>query len=144
VISGVYAKKGPREVASSFAEGVNQVIFGPTAPSLYPLKFAATGFLRIRSEVLREMVSRLNLPLCNTVWGRGFWPFFLPLIVPQGEGRFHYLGEDWSFSYRLKEIGVTPMADTSFRLWHYGPYGYSWEDAGTEHPRYQSFSLNIC
>jgi hypothetical protein len=143
VISGVYAKKGPREVASSFAEDVKQVIFGPTAPGLYPLKFAATGFLRIRSEVLREMVSRLDLPLCNTVWGRGFWPFFLPMVVSQGDGRFHYLGEDWSFSYRLKQIGVTPMADTSFRLWHYGPYGYSWEEAGTEHPRYQSFSLSI-
>src|SRR5690348_15243644 len=37
VIAGIYAKKGPRETASSFAEGVKQVVFGPEAPGLYPL-----------------------------------------------------------------------------------------------------------
>jgi hypothetical protein len=143
VISGVYAKKGPREVASSFADGVKQIVFGPEAPGLYPLRYAATGFLRIRAEVLRLMIERLKLPLCNTHWGRGFWPFFYPLIVPQGEGKFHYLGEDWSFSYRLEKVGVTPMADTSFRLYHYGPYGYSWEEAGGDHPRFRTYNLAI-
>ena len=143
VVSGVYAKKGPREVASSFAEGVTKIVFGPEAPGLYPLRYAATGFLRVRAEVLRQMIERLKLPLCNTHWGRGIWPFFQPIIVPQGEGKFHYLGEDWSFSYRLNQIGVTPLADTSFRLYHWGPYGFSWEEAGTEHSRYQTYTLNL-
>lgn len=143
VVSGIYAKKGPREVASSFAEGVKKVVFGPEAPGLYPLRYAATGFLRVRAEVLRHMIERLKLPLCNTHWGRGVWPFFQPLIVPQGEGKFHYLGEDWAFSQRLNMIGVTPLADTSFRLYHWGPYGFSWEEAGTEHPRYQTYTLNL-
>jgi hypothetical protein len=136
VVAGVYAKKGPREVTSIFAEGTKCVLFGPDAKELYPLKYAATGFLRVRSEVLRLMIEKLRLPLCNTLWNRGMWPFFLSMIVPQGEGKFHYLGEDWSFSYRLSQIGVTPMADTSFRLSHYGPYPYSWEDVSDQaaHP----------
>jgi hypothetical protein len=143
VVAGVYAKKGPREMTSIFADGTKNVLFGPEAKELYPLKYAATGFLRIRAEVLRLMIEKLRLPLCNTVWNRGMWPFFLSMIVPQGEGKFHYLGEDWSFSYRLSQVGVTPLADTSFRLSHYGPYPYSWEDVGAEQPRYQTYNLGF-
>lgn len=143
VLSGVYAKKGPREVASSFAEGIKKVVFGPEAPGLYPLRYAATGFLRVRADVLRHMIERLKLPLCNTHWGRGIWPFFQPMVVPQGEGKFHYLGEDWAFSQRLNMIGIVPLADTSFRLCHWGPYGFTWEDAGEDHRRYQTYTLNL-
>ncbi len=28
--------------------------------------FAATGFLRIKAAVLRPMIAKLDLPLCNT------------------------------------------------------------------------------
>jgi hypothetical protein len=143
VVSGVYAKKGPREVASVFVEGTTNILFGPEAPGLYPLRYAATGFLRIRAEVLRLMIERLQLPLCNTVWGRGVWPFFMPLIVREKDNHYHYLGEDWAFSHRLNAIGVRPMADTSIRLYHYGPYGYSWEDVGSERSRFQSYNLSF-
>ncbi len=143
VISGVYAKKGPREVASSFHEGIKTILFGPEAPGLYPLKYAATGFLRIRAEVLWTMIERLKLPRCNTQWGPGIWPFFLSTIVQHPDGQYHYLGEDWSFSHRLSQIGVVPMADTSIRLYHYGPYGYSWEEVGTDRPRYRTYNLTL-
>ena len=142
VIAGVYAKKGRREFASIFTDGVDEVVFGASAFGLYPLKYAATGFLRVKATVLRRLIAELNLPHCNTHWGRGKWPFFQPLVVPQGSGEEHYLGEDWAFSHRLGQIGVTPMADTSIRLWHYGRYGYGWEDAGTEARRYQTFTWN--
>ncbi len=143
VVSGVYARKGVPELASVFAEGVREVLFGPEAPGLYPLKYAATGFLRMRAGVLRQMIADLQLPLCNTQWGRGFWPFFLPLVVPQGPGKWHYLTEDWAFSYRLAQMGVTPLADTSFRLWHWGRYGFSWEDAGGAVNRFRSFNYSF-
>jgi hypothetical protein len=143
VVSGVYAKKGVRALASEFAPGVKEVLFGPDAAGLYPLRYAATGFLRIRADVLRRMIEVLKLPLCNTLWGRGVWPFFLPLIVPQGPGKLHYLGEDWAFSYRLNQIGVTPLADTSIRLWHWGRYSYSWEDAGGPINRFRSYSYRF-
>jgi hypothetical protein len=143
VVSGVYAKKGPRELASTFAEGTKNIMFGPDAPGLYPLRYAATGFLRIRAEALRRMIELLKLPLCNTQWGRGVWPFFLPFILPQEGGKFHYLGEDWSFSHRLLQIGITAMADTTIRLDHYGPYAFSWEDVGAEKQRFRTYNLSL-
>lgn len=139
VVSGVYAKKGRREMASRFADGVGEIRFGAEAPGPYPLKYAATGFLRIRAPVLRRMVDVLGLPLCNTKWGRGAWPFFQPIWVPDGDGGFHYLGEDWAFSHRLSQVGVTPLAISSIRLWHYGQYPYGWEDAGEDRARFPSY-----
>ena len=139
VVAGIYAKKSRRDLASQFADDVAEAIFGAGAPGLYPLKYAAAGFLRIRTEALRRMIERLDLPLCNQKWGRGNWPFFQPMIVEdEGNGR-HYLGEDWAFSHRLRQAGITPMADTSIRLWHYGHHPFGWEDAGTERPRYETF-----
>jgi hypothetical protein len=143
VISGVYAKKGMREMASAFGEGVKEVLFGPDVEAPYPLKYAATGFLRVKANVLRRMIAELKLPLCNTAWGRGLWPFFQPLVAPQEGDRYHYLGEDWAFSYRLRQIGITPLADTSIRLWHWGRYGYSWEEAGSSATRYRSYSYRL-
>jgi hypothetical protein len=139
VLVGVYAKKGRRAVASIFAEGIEEVAFGVGAPGLYPLKYAATGFLRIRAEVLRRMIGELELPICNTSWDRGLWPFFQPMTISLTSGGCHYLGEDWAFSHRLSQIGVTPLADTSIRLWHYGRHGFGWEDAGADHQRYASY-----
>ncbi len=128
VISGVYAIKGARRFASIFE--TNEVMFGKKAPDSYPLVYAATGFLRFTSDTLRKMIKDLDLPLCNTQWGKGIWPFFLPMVIPQGEG-FRYLGEDWAFSHRLRQIGVTPLADTKIRLFHWqGNQSYSWEEAG--------------
>ena len=45
VVAGVYAKKGIRALASCFADGVGELVFGPAAQGLYPLKYAAAGFL---------------------------------------------------------------------------------------------------
>jgi hypothetical protein len=143
VVGGVYAKKKQRELASEFAEGVKTILFGPDAVGPYPLKYAATGFLRVRAGVLRRMIAELRLPRCNTHWGRGVWPFFMPMIVPHGKDKVHYLAEDWAFSYRLAQIGITPLADTSVRLWHWGRYGFSWEDAGSDVKRYRSYSYEL-
>jgi len=143
VISGVYAKKGMREMASVFGDGITEVLFGPDVEAPYPLLYAATGFLRIQASVLRRMIAELKLPLCNTRWGRGLWPFFQPLVVPQEADMFHYLGEDWAFSYRLRQIGITPLADTTIRLWHWGRYGYTWEEAGSSAERYRTYCYRL-
>lgn len=111
VIAGIYAKKGVKGSTSIFLNKDT-------------LRFAATGFLRIHTSVLREMIEKLKLPLCNTQWGKGVWPFFQPTIIPHGNG-YHYLAEDWAFSYRLHLIGVTPIADTSVKLVHWGRFGYT-------------------
>jgi hypothetical protein len=143
VVTAVYAKKGQREMASLFAQHIKQVQLGAHARGLYPLRFAAAGFLRMRAGVLRRMIDDLKLPLCNTHWGEGVWPFFQPMIVPHPEQGLHYLGEDWAFSHRLAEIGVTPLADTSIRLWHWGRYGFSWEDAGQDVSRFENYTYTL-
>lgn len=130
VISGVYAIKGVRRFASVF-DGVEEVVFGKKAPDSYPLVYAAGGFLRFTADVLRRMIDHFKFPLCDLKWGRGLWPFFLPIVTDDG----HYLGEDWAFSYRLREMGVKVLADTSIRLYHWdGPRAYSWEEAGGSPP----------
>ncbi len=143
VVCGVYAKKGRRQVTSVFADGVEEVVFGARSFGLYPLKYAATGFLRIRATALRRMIEELGLPLCNTGWGRGEWPFFRPTVVPTDQGGHHYLGEDWAFSHRLARIGLTPMADTSIRLWHYGRHPFGWEEAGIDPQRHPTFTYRL-
>ncbi len=126
VVSGVYAIKGVRRFASVF-DGVEEVIFGQGAPNSYPLVYAAGGFTRFTANVLRRMIRHFDWPLCDLTWGRGFWPFFLPLVTNDAK----YLGEDWAFSHRLRQMGVTPLADTSIRLYHWdGDRAYSWEEAG--------------
>jgi glycosyltransferase involved in cell wall biosynthesis len=143
VVAGIYAKKNRRDLASRFAEEVAEVVLGVGAPGLYPLKYAAAGFLRIRCEALRLMVERLCLPLCNKKWGRGCWPFFQPMIIADEADGQHYLGEDWAFSHRLRLAGITPMGDTSIRLWHYGHYPFGWEEAGTDRARYETYLYRI-
>jgi hypothetical protein len=104
--------------------------------------YAPTGFLRIRAEVLWQMIEELKLPECH--WGRikGIYPFFLPLCVPDGRGGTRYLTEDYSFSHRLSQIGITPMADTTIKLFHYKKYGYSYEDLSSR-PSIANYTVEI-
>ncbi len=142
VIAGIYVHNKGNDIAGTFAKGVDKVVFGPDAPGLYPLLYAPTGFLRIRAEVLRRMIDELKLPECH--WGsvKGIYPFFLPLCVPDGRGATRYLTEDYSFSHRLAQIGITPLADTTIKLFHYKKYGYNYEDLNPK-PRFTNYTLEI-
>lgn len=128
VAAGIYMKKNAKDYSGAFAAGVDRVVFGPAAPGPYPMLYASAGFLRLRAEVLHRMVRQLEMPLCH--WGpvKDIYPFFLPLCVPDGRGGTRYLTEDYSFSHRLGQIGVVPVADTTIKLYHFGRYGFSFED----------------
>ena len=142
VVAGIYVHNKGRDFAGTFAQGVTKVVFGPAAPGLYPMLYAPTGFLRIRAEVLRRMIDELGLPRCH--WGsiKGIYPFFLPLCVPDGRGGTRYLTEDYSFSHRLSQIGVTPLADTTIKLFHYKKYGFSYDDLNPR-PPIANYTVNI-
>ena len=140
VVAGVYAKKNERDLACIFAEGTKSVVFGTPLRGLTCSSMRRRAFFCVHAAVLRRMIQDLRLPLCNTNWGRGLWPFFMPLIVDVPEGGLHYLAEDWAFCHRLRQIGVNPLADTFVRLFHRGSYGFGWEDAGSEVYRYRSYN----
>jgi hypothetical protein len=54
-----------------------------------------------------------------------------------------YLPEDYAFCERARRCGYKIMADTTIRLWHHGSYGYTWEDAGKDKERYETFYFNV-
>jgi hypothetical protein len=134
VVAGIYVHNKGMDFAGTFARGVDRVVFGPDAPGPYPMLYAPTGFLKIRAEVLTEMIRQLELPECH--WGsiKGIYPFFLPLCVADGRGGTRYLTEDYSFSHRLSQIGITPLADTSIRLAHFKKYGFTYDDLRPRSP----------
>jgi hypothetical protein len=142
VVAAVYMKKGVKDFSGVFAKGITKVVFGRDAPGLYPMLYASGGFLRIRRDVLERMIAELGLPECHFGATKRIYPFFLPLAVPDGRGRMRYLTEDYSFSHRLHQIGVTPMADTTIKLTHFGRYGYTYEDLAPR-PTFDNYTLDI-
>ena len=54
-----------------------------------------------------------------------------------------YLAEDFAFSERARQCGFKIYADTRIRLYHFGDYGFSWEDAGESTTRYESYRFRI-
>jgi hypothetical protein len=142
VVAGIYMKKDGRDFSGTFAAGVHRVVFGPAAPGLYPMLYASAGFLRIRADVLQQMIHKLTLPECHFGSIKGIYPFFLPICVPDGRGGTRYLTEDYSFSHRLGQIGIIPMADTTIRLYHYGKYGFNYEDLNPRQ-KFDNYTVEI-
>ena len=103
---------------------------------------AATGFLLTRAHVYRDIQAFHDLPACNTQFGNPLVPYFLPLIVDDGQGPW-YLGEDFAFCHRARAAGHSIMADTRLRLWHIGKCRYGWEDAGSDRSRFASYRFDV-
>lgn len=141
ISSAIYPKKGPRELACHVLPGTKELAFGKDG-GLVEILYANGGFLHIRREVYEKVRDQLSLPICNGRFGGPFWPWFHPVLKPDGEGVW-YLNEDWSFCERARQVGYRVYADTTIRLTHYGTYGYSWEDAGISQRRFDSFRLRL-
>src|SRR5262249_15847892 len=141
LVCGIYPKKGVRALASHLLPDTRKVVFGEGG-GLFEIAYAATGFLLTRREVYDTIRERLELPTCNVRFWRPPLPYFLPLIVPDGEGHW-YLGEDFAFCERAKRAGFKIVADSRIRLRHMGRYGYSWEDAGSDLPRFAQYNFHV-
>jgi hypothetical protein len=141
LVSGVYAQKGRRALASHVIPGTPKMVFGQGGGPTEIL-YAATGFLLVRREVYLKVQNRLGLPVANERFGSPTIPFFQPMMYPIEDG-YWYLAEDYAFSERVRSVGYKVVADTSIRLWHLGGYQYGWEDAGTDRERTGSFTLNF-
>ena len=73
-------------------------------------------------------------------WGsiKGIDPFFLP----DGRGGTRYLTEDFSSSHRLSQIGITPLASTSIKLFQLKKYGFNYEDLNPR-PKDTNYTVEI-
>jgi hypothetical protein len=141
VTCGLYPKKGERALSSQLLPGTDRIVFGQGG-GLVEIRYAAAGFLHTRRDVYLEIQRRESLPVCHRRLGQPTLPFFLPMIVPEGDDH-RYLGEDFAFSERLRRCGFRIVADTTIRLQHIGIYGYSWEDLGGSLPRSASYELSF-
>jgi hypothetical protein len=139
MVSAAYPKKATS--AFSFHSYRPKIRFGDGG-GLIEVYYATTGFLLTRREVYETVRDKCALPLCNQAWEIPFVPYFLPQIIPYGEGHW-YLAEDYAFCHRAKTCGYTPYMDTSIRLWHVGRYAYSWEDATGDRQRFKRFDVTI-
>lgn len=139
IACGIYPKKGQRSLACHVEPGTREIVFGEKG-GLVPLRYAATGFLHTRRAVYERIAAALALPRCNARFGKAFYPWFQPLVIPD-EGGHWYLGEDYAFCERARQAGFSIVADTTIRLRHVGRYAYTWEDAGGDPPRYASYRL---
>ncbi len=139
MVCGIYPKKGARQLACHLLPDTKQVLFGEGG-GLMEIKYAAAGFLFTHRSVYETIFEHENLPICNTQFDRPTVPYFLPMIEPDGENHW-YLGEDYAFCERAHRSGFRIMADSSIRLNHIGGRDYSWEDAGTDFPRYSTYNF---
>lgn len=93
--------------------------------------YLSTGFMAVSRRVFLRL--KQDLPLCHRGWNdRGqdtsFWPFYLPMVIPNEVEGNYYLSEDWAFCHRAKEAGFRTWLDPSIRLGHVGTYVYQLED----------------
>ena len=142
IACGIYPKKGRRELACHVLPGTTSLKFGIHEDGLVEVLYVGTGFLHIRREVFDVIQRDLSLPICDEQFGAPNVPFFMPMVVNTQKGDW-YLGEDYAFCERARRCGFKVMADTRIRLRHVGKYGYTWEDVGSELPRYGSYRLEL-
>jgi hypothetical protein len=141
IVCGVYARKGLRALACHVLPGTTRLVFGVEG-GLTEVLYSGMGFMLVQRHVFLELQERLRLPVCNQRFACRSIPFFQPMIIPDGENHW-YLPEDYAFCERARQCGYPIMADTTIRLWHHGGYGFSWEDAGKDKERYETFYFNL-
>jgi hypothetical protein len=155
IVAGLYPQPAARSLACELLPGTENVLFGEDG-GLVEIKYAAAGFLHVRREAYEKIRDQLKLPLCNTRFGRGIWPFFQSCwFEEEGSGfgvqgsesgnnvRHRYLTEDFAFCHRAREVGLKIMVDTTIRLWRVGTYGYGWEDAGSDAERFDTYQYHV-
>jgi hypothetical protein len=141
IVCGIYPKKNSRALSCHLLPDTRTVRFG-THGGLLEIRYAATGFLLTRREVYDGIARHEQLPVCNQRFSTPVVPYFLPLLIPDGDGTW-YLGEDFAFCERARRSGFTILADTRIKLGHVGSYRYSWEDAGASRERYADYEFTV-
>lgn len=80
LVAGIYPQPRGRSLACHLLPDVKTVVLGKEG-GLTEIKYAAAGFLHVRRAVYEAIRETQELPLCNTRFGRGVWPFFQSIAV---------------------------------------------------------------
>jgi hypothetical protein len=141
-VCGIYAKRGPAELACHAKPGTTELVFGETG-GLVELSHVGMGFCLIRREVFDDVATKHALAVCGKRTKGPFVPYFLPMIAPHADDPDDnwYLAEDYAFCERARTAGHPVFADTRIRLFHIGRYGYTWEDATGPRERYDNVKM---
>lgn len=117
-VSAPYSVKGWPVLTTQFKD--KTINLGETG-GLYEVNYVATGFMYTHRSVYEKMAKELNMEKVK-IWGGQYnvYPYFFPILI-DGE----YLGEDFAFCHRLKQIGIKLYSDTTVRLSHIGKHAYS-------------------
>jgi hypothetical protein len=141
IVCGIYPRKGRRELACNLLPDTPKILFGEGG-DLLEIRYAAMGFCYTQRVVYETMIVHEQLPICNKQFDRITVPYFLPMLLPDGDEHW-YMNSEYSFCERARRSGFRIMADTRIRLGHIGRYSYHWEEAGTDRPRYATYEFNI-
>jgi hypothetical protein len=137
LVGGLFAKRGIANFGCRFLPGTVELTLGEGgAPA--EVRYLGTAFLLAHRRVYEDIARLFDLPLCNAGSDAPAVPYFLPMVIRDPELGFWYLSEAWSFCERARQAGHKVMVDTAIRLWHYGRYGYGWEDVGAPRQRVPS------
>lgn len=79
------------------------------------IQYVSTGFMGITRKALKQIKSKLNLPLLN----KGEWcecyPFFEAKACPEEKS---YLSEDWEFCNKVRQAGLKAYIHTGILVGH--------------------------
>jgi len=145
IVGGLYAKKGPQAFAAYFEPGTDELRLGTAAHDLLRVRYLGLGFLYTERRVYDDIQRTFSLPACDTRFGAGIVPYFLPMVVRDAEqaSGYWYLGEDYAFCERAREAGYEIVVDLAIRLGHVGAYRYGWEDAVQRLPRVDGLTVKL-
>ncbi|MBI1348010.1 hypothetical protein GC163_17190 [bacterium] len=134
---GILPIAGQRSLALQILPETAEIVLGK-AGGLIELQGLSTAFLHVRREVYDRMAEQLSLPACVLPTARPLTPYFLPLI--QEERDIHrYLNDEFAFCQRARSCGFAIVADTTLRLTLLAEADYSWEEAGSDKRRFETY-----
>jgi hypothetical protein len=127
LVGGLYAKRGKREFGCRFLPDTGEITLGQGGGP-FEVRYIGTAFLLTHRRVYEDVARTFALPVCNAKFNVPTVPYFLPMVLRDPALDHWYLSEDWSFCERARQAGHKVMVDSGIRLWHFGRYGYGWED----------------
>src|SRR5580698_3239645 len=140
IVGGLFARRGVVQFGCRFLPNTGELTLGEGGGRA-EVRYVGTAFLLTHRRVYEDVARHFSLPVCNATTDAPAAPYFLPMVIRDAEMGFWYLSEAWSFCERARQAGHKVMVDTSIRLWHFGRYGYGWEDVGAPMGRTPSAKL---